>query len=246
MRRPIRSTPLNLLDSGDLLFFRAQIPVKKSIIETFGRLFTRGTLGSSYGHVSAVYRDINGLFGPQNMLYSFEYCIKEGGPVLFPLHKRAHRSLNNLICRELAEPKPQIDRKSLDDFILEATEMTRQGKSPHGIARWAQSSLQRHVLFLCPDPRKGGTCADYVIRFLEAAGLWKAEHSSFCTSVTELLYENDIVGFPKYTQAENVKSIRGVSPKKRRRTEKSSYDIKFPCRKTRSEHSSILNPEVSL
>jgi len=207
-----RAAPLDALDSGDLLFFNARAPIS-SVIDTFGRLLSKGALGSAYCHVSAVYRDVRGLFGRPDALYSFEYCTAKGGPVLFPLRARAARSLGRLLCRELAKPRPEVDRAALDTFVVESTEKTRNGASTSSHLGWAKTTLQRHVLFLCPDPRTGGTCADHVLRFLEAAGLWRACDECFCTSVTDLLQgKSEEAGLPSLAEPELVKRIKGTRP----------------------------------
>jgi len=205
---PVRERPLDLLDSGDLLFFNSRVSIS-SVLDTFCRLLSKGALGTPYCHVSVVYRDVRGLFGPANALYSFEYCSSKGGPLLFPLRKKAGRSLGRLLVRELREPRPPIDRDALDAFVLDSTEKTREGRSPHGAGAWTKSMVERHLLFLCPDPRNGGTCADHVVRFLEAAGLWAAEEACFCTSVTDLLSGDDstLAGLPPLAPPELVKRI---------------------------------------
>lgn len=213
MLYPPRIDPLDILDSGDLLFFNPRM-LKSSFIQTFARLVTKGALGTPYSHVSVVYRDVKGFFGPKDALYSFEYCSAKGGPVLFPLRTRARKSLRHLLCRELlcSPQRPAIDRDALDAFVLKSTEHTRH----HGLLSgsgsvWARSTIERHILFMCPDPRTGGTCADNVLRFLEAAKLWSADDGCFCTSVTDLLSgDGPESGLPPFAPAELVVKVGGI------------------------------------
>jgi hypothetical protein len=207
-----RAAPLDLLDSGDLLFFNARAPIAAAL-ESFSRLLTKGALGTPYCHVAAVYRDTRGAFGPRDALYSFEYCLDRRGPVLYPLRQRAHRSLGRLLSCELSTPRPEIDRDALDAFVLESTEATREKRITKGRSAWFWSMLQRHVLFMCPDPRHSVTCADYVLRFMEAAGLWSAEERCFCSSVTDLLASPVGAGLPPFDTPEVVKRLKGCSPR---------------------------------
>jgi hypothetical protein len=209
-----RAAPLHLLDSGDLLFFNARAPIA-SALESFKRLLSKGALGTPYCHVAAVYRDTRGAFGPRDALYSFEFCLDRGGPVLFPLRRRAHRSMGRLLSCELSAPRPEIDRDALDAFVLESSEATRAGRSTKGVGAWSRSMLKRHVLFMCPNPRDGGTCADHVLRFMDAAGLWSAEERCFCTSVTDLLASPSGAGLPPFDTPEVVKRIKGCSSRHR-------------------------------
>lgn len=221
-RYPPRGAPVDQLDTGDLLFFNARAPTH-SPINTIGRLLSKGALGTPYCHVSVVYRDVHGLFGPSDALYSYELCSAKGGAVLFQLRQRVHRSLGRLLCREFVNPESRsvVNQERLGAFVLETTEATRRGESSsRPTSCWTRTVIERHVLFLCPDPRNGGTCADHVLRFMEAAGLWRAEDGCFCVSVTDLLLgESGGAGLPPMREPEVIASLNGrrsLAPRRRK------------------------------
>lgn len=209
-----RRKPVELLDTGDLLFFSPRVPVRSPFVNA-ARLMMKATIGTIYSHVSVVYRDDRGVFGEKDALYSFELSLDKGGVLLFPLRQRVRRSLGWLLCREIQDPRPPIDHQRLDEYVLEETGLTRKNYPANckgaTLLRWAKLSVMRHLLFMCPDPRGGGTCADYVLCFLEAAGLWSPEESCFCTSVSDLQFSADssLTGLPVYCPPERITRLKG-------------------------------------
>ena len=190
-----RSKPLDQLDSGHLLFFNP--PSVPSCIRTFLRILAKGSLGSPWTHVAVVYKDVKGIFGPKNELYAYEYLSTLGGSVLHPLNPRVCRARGRIVCRGFVSP-PTIDRERLDAFVLKSTESTRLSSGSNAL--WFKSIIQRHVLLMCPDPLQGGSCADHVMKFMNAAGLWSHKH--FCSSVTDLLGDSANAGLPPMCEPE--------------------------------------------
>lgn len=202
-----RVKDLSELDTGDLLFFAPYLGLR-SVVGSLGHLLVRGTIGTIYSHAGVVYKDLHGDFGARDALYVFEYDRERGGALLYNLIPRVKKRLGRVLCREMKRPSAvPMDTERLRKFVLAETERTLRREPPGWSTHtaWMTTVLQRHMLFLCPDPRQSSTCADYVMLFFEAAGLWRPDEQCFCTSVTDMqATEHGPDGLPRFEAPERI------------------------------------------
>jgi hypothetical protein len=176
--------PEEQLNTGDLLFVSARVGQSKTLMNLC-RAFEKGIIGTACTHAAVVYRDQEGRFGMASALYAYHFTLADGFCKLSPLLPLLEKSLGRIVLRRCENRKADIRKCALESFVSASIKSKQSNTTLH----WLCTAVQRHLMLQCPNPMSGGTCADAVVRFMSAAGLWSpCQAGSFCTSTNDLLW----------------------------------------------------------
>ena len=147
----------------------------------------KGFLDINYFHVGIVFEDSTGFFtGVKGTMCIYELNMKKNKVVLYPLLQRLSRlSCASVVCRQLSR---SITLEHQRDLNLEKISEKIDDID------YYYSVVKKYILSTPLPPQLSHTCGDYVVSFLQNAGIWDISDVGTHVTVVNLLKESSPVG----------------------------------------------------